>query len=176
MQEMNRDKSSEDIIVDSPIANTDEEPTFAPSGSDEQADYSQEYTPYTVSSMLVPGAALNVPGISLPAAASVDYLFVDEARQRGERGWSEKACYNTGVTYGMGMLIVVLLVILIDASCCRSDGWRCVGFLRGTSSARSQQHETSFECYFERMHATRSTRRQLGWCFEYGLCTHVSNL
>ncbi|KAI3637874.1 hypothetical protein MIR68_004523 [Amoeboaphelidium protococcarum] len=88
-------------------------------GSNEQKDYDQEYTPYTISSVLAnanrvgqsSSSAQGVSGISSPNTAmtpvssygGVDYLFMDEHKKRGERGFNEKLCYNTGTLYGVGL-------------------------------------------------------------------------
>lgn len=65
------------------------------------------YTPYTVSSMLknLPeNTKLDKNFVPLTQKQqNVDYLFVDEAKRRGEKSWSEKLCYQTGTFYGLGM-------------------------------------------------------------------------
>lgn len=80
-------------------------------GSDNQRDYSQEFSPYSVSSILTgiqngEKSGLKAPGLDqvgpIGQYGKVDYLFVDEKKQRGEKGWGEKACYNTGMVYGGG--------------------------------------------------------------------------
>ncbi len=46
--------------------------------------------------------------VSGEGAAPVDYLFMDEARQRGERGWSERLCTYTGAMYFTGKCVIVI--------------------------------------------------------------------
>jgi import inner membrane translocase subunit TIM23 len=76
-------------------------------GSAEQPDYTSESTDYTTSSILTElKSTPKAPGyVNLNDFGRVDYLYMDERKSRGEHGWGEKACYNTGLTYAAGLFV-----------------------------------------------------------------------
>lgn len=66
--------------------------------------------PYTVSSLLKdlkqsPSASAGLSTVPAPLQKNIDYLFKDESKIRGERGWNEKICNNTGLMYGSGKFL-----------------------------------------------------------------------
>jgi hypothetical protein len=80
-------------------------------GTTEQISYAEQETPYTVSNILTGLRQQQVASTGTDMAAfagqsgGVDYLFIDEAKMRGERSWGEKLCYNTGIVYGAGLTV-----------------------------------------------------------------------
>ena len=73
-------------------------------------DYSSQYSPYTVSSMLghtqlkelqAPQQPVDI-ALATAAVPKENVLFGGD-RKPGERGLSEKLCYNTGTMYGLGL-------------------------------------------------------------------------
>jgi hypothetical protein len=90
-----------------------------------QVDFASQETPHTVDS-LFSGASSELKRLkqatpALPPALQnqdLDYIYYDERKMKGERGWSEKMCYNTGTLYGIGrkeffMCIDVDITVLI---------------------------------------------------------------
>ncbi len=90
---------------------------FTAASETAEIDYAGHETPYTVSSMLS-GLQTTHPGqdgASLSPLMSpylgmnnggVDYLYQDEVKQRGGRGFNQRLCYNTGAMYGLGTSII----------------------------------------------------------------------